>query len=112
MSVQGKACLRVFTKRFLLKRAFLQRQFISTQLHHGIAGSSVLVNYAVWESTVLYKKAFKNHEFQPRVEKYPHPAQSHLLTYSRKFLCMGSVWTDALHESKQVQTFDPSVFGI
>ena len=27
-------------------------------------------------------------------------------------LCMGSVWTDALHESKQVQTFDPSVFGI
>ena len=110
--MQRKACLRVFTKRFLLKRAFLQRQFISTQLHHGIAGSSVLVNRAVWESNKLYKKAFKNHEFQPRVEKYPHPAQSHLLTYSRKFLCMGSVWTDALHESKQVQTFDPSVFGI
>ena len=48
-----------------------QPGFISTQLHRGIAGSSVLVNYAVWESTVLYKRAFKNHEFQPRVEKYP-----------------------------------------
>jgi heme-degrading monooxygenase HmoA len=48
-----------------------QPGFISTQLHRGIAGSSVLVNYAVWESTVLYKRAFKNHEFQPSLEKYP-----------------------------------------
>jgi heme-degrading monooxygenase HmoA len=48
-----------------------QPGFISTQLHRGIAGSSVLVNYAVWESTELYKRAFKNHEFQPNLERYP-----------------------------------------
>ena len=51
-----------------------QPGFISTQLHRGIAGSSVLVNYAVWDSTELYKKAFKNHEFQPSLEKYPPPS--------------------------------------
>jgi heme-degrading monooxygenase HmoA len=71
-----------------------QPGFISTQLHRGIGGSCVFVNYAVWESTELYKRAFKNHEFQPGLEKYPQ-AQSHLLTYSRKLLCLGSVWTDA-----------------
>jgi heme-degrading monooxygenase HmoA len=48
-----------------------QPGFISTQLHRGIAGSCVFVNYAVWESTELYKKAFKNHKFQPHLEKYP-----------------------------------------
>jgi heme-degrading monooxygenase HmoA len=47
-----------------------QPGFISTQLHRGILGSCVFVNYAVWESTELYKRAFKNHEFQSP-EKYP-----------------------------------------
>jgi heme-degrading monooxygenase HmoA len=47
-----------------------QAGFISTQLHRGIGGSCVFVNYAVWESTELYKRAFKNQEFQ-RLEKYP-----------------------------------------
>src|ERR687892_61500 len=38
--------------------AFMKQQpgFISTQLHRGIGGSSVFVNYAVWESTELYKR--------------------------------------------------------
>ena len=48
-----------------------QPGFISTQLHRGIAGSSVLVNYAVWESPDLYKRAFKNHQLQPGLEEYP-----------------------------------------
>ena len=52
--------------------AYLKSQpgFISTQLHRGIGGSSVFINYAVWESTELYKGAFNNPEFQSHVEKY------------------------------------------
>lgn len=34
-----------------------QPGFISTQLHKGIGGSSTFVNYAVWESAALFKKA-------------------------------------------------------
>ena len=44
---------------------------ILAQLHRGIGGSCVFVNYAVWESTELFKKAFKNAELQSRLEKYP-----------------------------------------
>jgi hypothetical protein len=33
-----------------------QTEFISTQLHRGIAGSGIFVNYAVWESTQHSKK--------------------------------------------------------
>ena len=35
-----------------------QPGFISTQLHRGIAGSSVFINYAVWESIEDFKRAF------------------------------------------------------
>jgi heme-degrading monooxygenase HmoA len=48
-----------------------QPGFISTQLHRGIAGSCVFVNYAVWESTELFRRAFKNRHVQPDLEKYP-----------------------------------------
>ncbi len=34
-----------------------QPGFISTQLHKGIEKSSVLINYAVWESIEHYKEA-------------------------------------------------------
>ena len=44
---------------------------ISAQLHRGIGGSCVFVNYAVWESTELFKKAFKNAELESCLEKYP-----------------------------------------
>jgi quinol monooxygenase YgiN len=47
---------------------------ISAQLHRGIGGSCVFVNYAVWESTELFKKAFKNAELKSRLEKYPPSA--------------------------------------
>ena len=45
--------------------AFMRQQpgFISTQLHRGIGGSSVFVNYAVWESV----EQFKGGIHQPRV---------------------------------------------
>jgi heme-degrading monooxygenase HmoA len=53
--------------------AYFKQQpgFISTQLHRGIGGSCVFINYAVWESTELFKKAVKNAELQSRLEKYP-----------------------------------------
>lgn len=52
---------------------FMKRQsgFISTQLYRGIGGSSVFVNYAVWESVEVYKKAFTHPEFQEAIKKYP-----------------------------------------
>src|ERR671922_1840227 len=48
-----------------------QPGFISTQLHRRIGGSCVFVNYAVWESTELYKRAFKNHEFNSKLGNHP-----------------------------------------
>jgi quinol monooxygenase YgiN len=38
--------------------AYFKQQpgFISTQLHRGIGGSCVFINYAVWESTGHYKQ--------------------------------------------------------
>jgi heme-degrading monooxygenase HmoA len=56
--------------------AIMKRQpgFISTQLHRGIAGSSVFLNYAVWESTALFKRAFSNPEFQAKLGDYPPSA--------------------------------------
>ena len=56
--------------------AIMKRQpgFISTQLHRGIAGSSVFVNYAVWESTEQFTRAFSNPEFQASLRNYPSSA--------------------------------------
>ena len=58
--------------------AFMKRQpgFISTQLHRGIGGSSVFVNYAVWESVEDFKRAFGNPEFQAKMQDYPSSAQA------------------------------------
>jgi heme-degrading monooxygenase HmoA len=51
-----------------------QPGFISTQLHRGIAGSCVFINYAVWESTEAFKRAFNNPEFQSKLSEYPNNA--------------------------------------
>ncbi len=53
--------------------AWMKRQpgFISTQLHRGIAGSGVFLNYAVWESAAHFKRAFTNPEFQAKLAHYP-----------------------------------------
>ena len=49
----------------------LQPGFISTQLHRGIGGSSVFLNYAVWESTEHFTRAFSQPEFQTKLADYP-----------------------------------------
>lgn len=48
-----------------------QPGFISTQLHRGIGGSCVFINYAVWESTDLFRQAFANPEFKSKLGAYP-----------------------------------------
>src|SRR5262247_1584564 len=52
---------------------FFKRQpgFISAQLHRGIGGSCVFVNYAVWESTEQFAQAFNSHEFRSKLAAYP-----------------------------------------
>src|SRR5919201_542393 len=51
-----------------------QPGFISTQLHRGIAGSSVFINYAVWESTEHFRRAFSSPEFRAKLAHYPPSA--------------------------------------
>ena len=61
-----------FLQAWASDAAYFKQQpgFISTQLHRGIGGSCVFINYAVWESTQLFKKAVNNAELQSRLEKY------------------------------------------
>lgn len=54
----------------------LQPGFISTQLHQGIAGSDVWLNYAVWESTDSFRAAFTSAGFQDRLGAYPSSAET------------------------------------
>jgi heme-degrading monooxygenase HmoA len=62
-----------FLRAWTASAAIMKRQpgFISAQLHRGIGGSSVFLNYAVWESTEHFKKASNNHEFQSSLEELP-----------------------------------------
>lgn len=59
-----------------------QPGFISTQLHRGIGGSSVFINYAVWESVEAFRNAFKHPEFQASLGAYPEStvAKPHLFS--------------------------------
>lgn len=56
--------------------AVMKRQpgFTSTQLHRGIAGSGVFLNYAVWQSVAHFRAAFSNPEFQAQLGAYPDSA--------------------------------------
>ena len=65
-----------FLKAWAEDSAYFKQQpgFISTQLHRGIGGSSVFVNYAVWESTELFKKALNNPQSKSLRENYPPSA--------------------------------------
>ena len=44
-----------------------QPGFISTQLHRGIAGSTVFMNYAVWESVAHFRAAFNHPDFKKAI---------------------------------------------
>ncbi|MCR9136362.1 MAG: antibiotic biosynthesis monooxygenase [Alphaproteobacteria bacterium] len=55
---------------------FMKQQpgYISTQLHRGLAGSSALVNYAVWQDVRSFRDAFSNPEFVRLLDNYPDSA--------------------------------------
>jgi quinol monooxygenase YgiN len=62
-----------FLKAWADDAAYFKSQpgFISAQLHRGIGGSGVFVNYAVWESTVHLQRALNNIDIQTRLSEYP-----------------------------------------
>jgi len=69
-----------------------QPGYISTQLHRGIAGSTVFMNYAVWESVAHFRAAFTHPEFKKALEHYPPTAVAspHLFTrLTVPNLCVG-----------------------
>jgi heme-degrading monooxygenase HmoA len=81
-----------FPRAWAAEAEIMKRQpgFISTQLHRGIAGSCVFINYAIWESTEHYKRAFNNPEFQSMLGK--HPASTMTSPHLFKLRFPGSVW--------------------
>ena len=52
---------------------WLKRQpgYISTQLHQAIGGSTLLFNYAVWESVAHFSAAFNHPDFKSTLDQYP-----------------------------------------
>ena len=58
--------------------AFMKTQpgYISTQLHRGIAGSTVFVNVAIWQSVAHFKNAFFHPTFQAALKDYPPSAEA------------------------------------
>jgi heme-degrading monooxygenase HmoA len=69
-----------------------QPGYISTQLHQGIAGSNVFMNYALWESVAHFPAAFTHPEFTDALGHYPSSAVAspHLFTRLTVLnLCVG-----------------------
>lgn len=65
-----------FLRAWAADAAYLKQQpgFISTQLHRGIGGSCVFINYAVWESVQHFKQATSDPEFRSGLARYPDSA--------------------------------------
>jgi heme-degrading monooxygenase HmoA len=69
-----------------------QPGYISTQLHRGIAGSTVFLNYAIWESVAHFRTAFNHPDFQSSLAQYPSSAVASPHLFSRLTvpnLCVG-----------------------
>jgi quinol monooxygenase YgiN len=62
-----------FLKAWANDADYFKRQpgFISAQLHQGVGGSGVFVNYAVWESSAQLKKALNNIDLKDLLSDYP-----------------------------------------
>jgi quinol monooxygenase YgiN len=62
-----------FMKSWAKDAEYFKRQpgFISAQLHRGIGGSGVFVNYAVWESSASLRNALNNIELKALLSDYP-----------------------------------------
>ncbi len=69
-----------------------QRGYISTQLHRGIAGSTVFLNYAIWESVAHFRAVFTDPDFKSSLEQNPSSAVASPHLFSRLTvpnLCVG-----------------------
>ncbi len=69
-----------------------QAGYISTQLHRGIAGSTVFLNYALWESVAHFRAAFNHPEFKQALGAYPSSTVASPHLFSRLTvpnLCVG-----------------------
>jgi quinol monooxygenase YgiN len=62
-----------FIKAFASTAEVLKQQpgYISAQLHRGIAGSCVFLNYEVWESAGHFKRAISSPDFQSNLADLP-----------------------------------------
>ena len=62
-----------FLKAFASTAEVLKQQpgYISAQLHRGIAGSCVFLNYEVWESAEHFKRAISSPDFQSNLAALP-----------------------------------------
>ena len=58
-----------FKKQFAIMRK--QPGLISAQLHRGIAGSCLFMNYVIWESVAHFKRGYELPEFQAQLKAYP-----------------------------------------
>ena len=73
---------------------WMKRQpgYISTQLHQGIAGSTVFLNYAIWESVAHFRAAFNSPDFKSALGRYPASAVASPHLFARLAvpnLCVG-----------------------
>ena len=62
-----------FLKAFAATGEVLKKQpgYVSAQLHRGIAGSCVFLNYEVWESADSFKRAISSSEFKSSITGLP-----------------------------------------
>jgi heme-degrading monooxygenase HmoA len=83
-----------FQKQFAIMRK--QPGLISAQLHRGIAGSNLFMNYVVWESTDAFRHGFESPEFQTQLKQYPMGTEVSAFMFQRVAvpgMCLGELVT-------------------
>ncbi|KAK4871252.1 hypothetical protein LT330_000489 [Penicillium expansum] len=63
-----------------------QPGFISTQLHRGVNGSDMMLNYAIWESTAALKAYYNLPEFKESLKNYPDGTESRIVLYRKQHI--------------------------
>ncbi|KAB8206597.1 antibiotic biosynthesis monooxygenase [Aspergillus parasiticus] len=63
-----------------------QPGFISTQLHRGINGSDMMLNYAIWESTAALKAFYDLPAFKASLENYPDGTECRIAIYRKQHI--------------------------
>ncbi|KAE8153933.1 antibiotic biosynthesis monooxygenase [Aspergillus avenaceus] len=63
-----------------------QPGFISTQLHRGINGSDMMLNYAIWETTAALKAYYDLPEFKESLLNYPDGTEARIALYRKQHI--------------------------